>query len=310
MTGRLLPLLLVALASLAVAVSGCGAQLASARPGQVLAVAAENQYGNVIAQVGGPYVAVASVLDNPNTDPHTFEASTRVAETVSQAALVVQNGVGYDTFMNRIEAATPSAGRRVIDVQRLLRVAPGAANPHLWYRPGTMAAVADAVSRELSARLPEHAAAFRSRAARFKRSLAPWRRALSDFRRRYGGVRVAVTEPVADALLTSAGARIATPFSFQADIMNGVDPAPQAVTQAEGLLTGGRVRALVYNAQVTDSITQTLLARARAHHVPVVGVYETMPPGYDYQRWMLAEVRALRRAVARGASTPDLVGTT
>jgi zinc/manganese transport system substrate-binding protein len=39
----------------------------------------------------------------------------------------------------------------------------------------------------------------------------------------------------------------------------------------------------------------------------VVGVYETMPtPGYTYQSWMLAETRALQKAVADKTSTPRL----
>ena len=39
------------------------------------------------------------------------------------ARLVVQNGVGYDTFMNKIESASPSSSRKVIDVQKLLGTA-------------------------------------------------------------------------------------------------------------------------------------------------------------------------------------------
>ena len=63
---------------------------------------------------------VSSILDNPNTDPHTFEASPGVAEEVSGARLIVQNGVGYDSFMNDIEAASPSPGRKVIVAQHVL----------------------------------------------------------------------------------------------------------------------------------------------------------------------------------------------
>ena len=55
----------------------------------------------------------------------------------------------------------------------------------------------------------------------------------------------------------------------------------------------------VYNQQVTDSLTTASWRAPRRNGIPVVGVYETMPtPGYDYQSWMLAEVRALEAAVA------------
>ncbi len=134
----------------------------------------------------------------------------------------------------------------------------------------------------------------------------PWYAALTTFARRYPHTPVAVTEPVGDYMLQGAGTTIATPWTLQADIMNGVDPAPQDVALEEHLLSRRRVKVFLYNQQVTDSLTESFLAIARQAHVPVVGVYETMPTGYDYQSWMLAETRALRRAIVDGSSTTRL----
>jgi zinc/manganese transport system substrate-binding protein len=117
---------------------------------------------------------------------------------------------------------------------------------------------------------------------------------------------VATTEPVGDYMLAAVGALIRTPWELQADIMNGVDPAPQDISLQDALLSGHGVKLFLYNQQVTDSLTQSFLKTAAAHHVPVVGVYETMPLGYSYQSWMLAEVRALRRAILDGTSTRKL----
>ena len=103
--------------------------------GKIVAVGAENEYADVIQQVGGKYVQVSAIMSNPNTDPHTFEASASVARLVSSAQLVVQNGVGYDTFMNTIENAAPSSSRKVIVVQNLLGLPTDTPNPHLWYKP-------------------------------------------------------------------------------------------------------------------------------------------------------------------------------
>jgi zinc/manganese transport system substrate-binding protein len=300
------------LAALCAFVAGCGVAGLSARAGgRILAVGAENQYANVIAQVGGRYVSTLAIESNPNTDPHTFEASPSVAETVAAAGLVVQNGVGYDTFIERIESASGGVGsnssRRVIDVQKLLGLPDSTPNPHLWYEPRTMPAVARAIAADLAALAPAHAAYFRANAAAFERSLTPWHQALERFAAEYPHTPVATTEPVGDYMLEAAGTVNLTPFSLQAGIMNGVDPAPQAVTLQDALFASHRVKALVYNQQVTDSLTQSFLDAAKRYGVPVVGVYETMPtPGYDYQSWMLAEVRALRRAVAEQASTEKL----
>ncbi len=273
----------------------------------ITAVGAENHYANVISQIGGKYVVVTAIESNPNTDPHSFEASSSVAQAVSSAKLVVQNGLGYDDYMNKIESAAPSPSRKVIDAAHLLGLPDSTPNPHLWYSPTTMPAVARAIARDLSGMQPAHAGYFAANLRRFQRSLQPWFRALAQFKAAYPGTPVAVTEPVSDYLLQWCGTKILTPFTFQADIMNGVDPSPQDVSQQDGLFSGHKVKVFVYNQQVTDSLTESFLSQAHEHGIPVVGVYETMPaPGFDYQSWMIAEVRALRSAVTNKISTQKL----
>ncbi len=293
---------------LVVLLMGCGGSSSSSTGGNatISAVGAENEYADVIEQVGGKYVNVSAIESNPNTDPHSFEASPSVAQAVSNARLVVQNGVGYDDYMNQIESASPNSSRKVIDVQKLLGLPDSTPNPHLWYRPTTMPAVAGALVRELSALQPTHAAYFQANERKFDQSLKPWLAALRQFKARYPRTAVATTEPVADYMLEAAGVKNLTPFSMQADVMNGTDPAPQDVTFQQGLFSGRRVKAFIYNEQVTDSLTQTFLEAAAQNGIPVVGVYETMPTGYHYQSWMLAEVRALEKAVGRRVSTKRL----
>jgi zinc/manganese transport system substrate-binding protein len=298
---------LLAAVLLATACSAGPGPAATADSAKVIAaVGAENEYANVISQIGGRYVQVTAVQSNPNTDPHTFEASPSVASAIDGAQLVVQNGVGYDSYMNKIEDATPNPARKVIDVQNLLGLPDSTPNPHLWYKPSTMPAVAKALATDLSALQPAHAAYFSARQRAFDRSLQPWYRAIAQFRADFGGTPVATTEPVGDYMLQAAGTRNLTPFSFQADIMNGVDPAPQDVALQDSFFSAHKVKVLVYNQQVTDSLTQSFLSAARRYGIPVVGVYETMPAHYDYQSWMLAEVQALRRAVTGNVSTEKL----
>lgn len=289
--------------------AGCSSRAASvgSRPGLIEAVGAENQYANVISQIGGKYVAVTSVLNNPNTDPHTFEASPSVAENVGKAELIVQNGLGYDGFMNSIESASPNPKRKVIVAQDVLGLSNDTSNPHLWYDPRTMPAVTTALARDLAALEPTHRAYFEARLRAFNASLQPWLHAIAAFKSKYAGTPVAVTEPVADYLLRAMGAKILTPFVFQADIMNGVDPAPEDITLESGFLTSHEAKVFCYNEQVVDSLTSSLRATATSANVPVVGVYETMPtPGYDYQTWMMAEVAAIQAAVAHQTSTEVL----
>ena len=288
-------------------VSACGATPGQASSGTIAVVAAENEYGNVAEQIGGKDVSVTSVESNPNTDPHTYEVSPSVAEDVAAAQLVIQNGVGYDTYMTKILSASSSSSRKVINVQHLLGLPDSTPNPHLWYDPTTMPKVADALAADYAALKPADATYFTANATRFIASLNPWLAALASFKSQYAGTPVATTEPVADYMLQAAGADNLTPFRFQADVMNGVDPAPQDVSLETSLFTQHKVKVLVYNQQVTDTLTQTFISAAQSAKIPVIGVYETMPtPGYNYQSWMLAEVTALQKAVADGISTQHL----
>jgi zinc/manganese transport system substrate-binding protein len=287
--------------------SSPGASSSSGSSGKIVAVGVENEYANVIGQVGGKYVNVSAIESNPNTDPHTFEASAAVAREVSAAQLVVQNGVGYDTWANSIENASPSSSRKVIVVQNLLGLPNDTPNPHLWYKPVTMPAVANAVAADLADIQPAHASYFKANAASFISSLTAWNNAIAAFKAKYAGTPVATTEPVADYMLQAVGADNLTPWGLQADIMNGVDPSAQYITTQRSLFTQHKVKVFLYNQQVTDSLTESFIALAHANGIPVVGVYETMPvPGYDYQSWMLAEVQDLQKAVTDGTSTEHL----
>ena len=300
---------LVAVLSVGVALlaSACAATSGADPAGTISVVGAENQYANVLQQVGGKYVAATAIMSNPNTDPHTFEASASVARTLSQAQLVVQNGVGYDTWANTIESAAPNPARKVITVQNLLGLPDDTPNPHLWYKPGTMTAVANEIAADLAAIQPAHASYFKANAAAFIASLSAWNNAIAAFKAAYPDTAVATTEPVADYMLQAAGADNMTPWALQADIMNGTDPSAQDVAAQRNLFSQHKVKVFLYNQQVTDTLTESFITLAEQNNIPVVGVYETMPqPGYNYQSWMVAEVQALRNAVVSHTSTEHL----
>jgi zinc/manganese transport system substrate-binding protein len=296
-------------AALALAATGCSNSPASASStgGVINAVGAENEYASVLSQIGGKYVRVSAILDNPNTDPHTFEASPQVAQEVSSARLIVQNGVGYDSWINKIESASPNSGRQVIVAQDLLGLPDNTPNPHLWYDPRTMPAAAKAMADDLSAIQPAHRAYFQWNLTKFDSSLQPWLDAIAQFKAANPGVKAATTEPVADYLLTAMGIDNLTPFTFQANIMNGVDPSPEDVALENSFFSQHKVVVFAYNQQVVDALTTSIRENALKDGVPVVGVYETMPtPGYTYQSWMLAEVTAIEKAVTSKVSTQHL----
>lgn len=276
--------------------------------GLIAAVGIENQYADIIHQIGGNFVSVTAIITNPNTDPHTFEVSPKIVGKITSASLIVENGLGYDAWANKIIEAAPSRRRRIINVQHLLGFPNSAPNPHFWYDPKAIPVVAKAIAHDLATLDPAHAAYFDEREHRFDDSLQAWTAAITSFKTRYPDTPVAVTEPVADYMLQALGAHIETPFTLQLAIMNGTDPSPQDIAAENALLREHKVKAFVYNRQVMTPLTESFLNTAKKNGVPVVAVYETMPtPGYDFQSWMLAEIQALTKAVAMGTSTESLL---
>ncbi|NNN21681.1 MAG: zinc ABC transporter solute-binding protein [Acidimicrobiales bacterium] len=275
--------------------------------GKISVVAAESEYGDVASQIGGYFVSVYSIENNPNVNPHTFEVSPQVAAQVGNAQVVIENGVGYDNFMTMLESSSPNSSRLQVNAQKLLGLPDNTPNPHLWYDPNTMIKVSNALVADFSKLQPNHTNYFKSNDAMFMNSLQIWIKRLAGFKNSYPDTRVASTEPVANYFLSAAGIVNMTPYSLQANVMNGVDPSPQDVALQDNLITKHEVKILIYNQQVTDPLTSSFVSLAKKNGVPVVGFYETMPtPGFTYQSWMEAELNALINAVSKNISTYHL----
>ncbi len=262
-------------------------------------VAAENVYGNIASQIGGPHVSVTSLLTSPNADPHLFEPGTSSALAVADAKVVLQNGLGYDAFMTRLDNSSPSQSRSVVTMASVLGAQGKDANPHLWYDVPRLDRIAGAISGAFVRADPSHAAAYRLGLKRFERSLAPLRGEVATIRTRFHDTPVAYTEPVPGYLVAAAGLRNLAPDSFTRPIQEGTEPSPSAVAAMSELVAQRRIRVLLYNAQAVSPITARLRAAAQKAGIPVVPVTETLPQHRNFQQWQLAQARALAAALAR-----------
>ncbi len=260
-------------------------------------VAAENFYGDVAAQIGGSDVRVTSILAKPGQDPHLFEASASAARAVSTAQIVIYSGIDYDPWMPRLLGAAPSADRRVIVVADVIGRKIGD-NPHIWYDPATMLALAETLTEQLSAADAAHRADYSGRFARFRQSLAPVLARIAALRRRLAGTAVTATEPVFGYMFDVLGMRVEN-LSFQTAVMNGTEPSATSVAAFEDSLKTRRVGLLVYNRQVSDPLAERMVALARSADIPVVGVTETEPPHTSYQDWMMSVLDAVDHALRR-----------
>ena len=262
----------------------------------VSVVAAENMYGDVAAQIAGPDAGVTSVLSNPDQDPHLFEASPSVARALAAATLVIYNGADYDPWMDKLLAAQGSAQRTVIVAAGLMQRHPGD-NPHLWYDPATMRAIAGAVAAALAAQDPAHAAGYAARQARFAAALDQLDARIASLRARHAGAAVTATEPVFGPMAAALGLTMRNE-RFQRAVMNDTEPRASDAAAFEDDLVQHRVRALIYNSQATSPAAQRLLGIARRAAIPVVAVTETEPAGMPYQAWMAAQLDALDHALS------------
>ena len=274
---------------------------ACAQAAPVPVVAAESTYGTIAQAIGGPYVRVNSIIQNPNVDPHQFEASPQTARAVAQAAVVIMNGLGYDDWMRRMLAANPRPGRVVMIAAQL-----GAAivmpnkNPHLFYDPRVGLLVAQRLARQLEALDPAHATDFRRNLQVFAQSLQPVDAAIAQLRARHPRLAVTATEPLFDYMLGLLGWK-SLGETFQLNVMNGTEPTPGVVARYEDILRHRRVALLIYNRQVSDPLTQRMRDIARANGIPTVGLDEFAPPGAGYAQWLLASLRNVQLALHKEA---------
>ncbi len=295
-----LSLCLAAVIAMVLATVGCSAGTAgNATDGKIAAVAGENFYGDLIARVGGDRVSVTSLLSDPNIDPHTYESSPWNAEAVADARLVVANGFGYDAFVDRLLSASPSSNRTVIEVQKLLGL-PDGGNPHIWYDPGTMPIVARAVADALERIEPASRSTFEANLTAYLDSFAPLTSGIAQIKSKYGGAPIACTEPVAGYLTTAMGLQVLTPNGFAKAIEGGTDPAPIDVAAQRDLLTGHKVKILLYNSQATSPVTDSIKTLAGQQGIPVVGVSETMPKQVQgFVDWQLSQLNEIETALGQ-----------
>jgi zinc/manganese transport system substrate-binding protein len=272
------------------------AQPASAEPINI--VAAENFYGDVATQVGGANVAVTSILSNPDDDPHLFETSPSAAKALSGAKVVIVNGADYDPWMEKLLKANSAPGRKQILAAALAGKKAGD-NPHLWYNPATVAAVAKQLSADLTSVDPAHKVDYEKGSATFIQSLKPLEAKIAEMRKKYAGSAVTASEPVFGDMAELLGLKVRNE-KFALAVMNNTEPSASEVAAFEDDLKSHKVKVMLYNAQASEPAVQRLLQIAREQRIPVVGVSETEPANSTYQQWMLSQLDTLDHALAGG----------
>jgi zinc/manganese transport system substrate-binding protein len=287
--------------------------------GKVEVVASTDVYGQIAQQIGGSFIDVTSIVDSPAQDPHSYEPSARDQLLVADADLLLENGGGYDPFMEALIQSSGSAAK-VLTAAEFSEHFPGGEsgdarhdgaddahpddhehvegfNEHVWYDAQAMETLAVTIAGELSDLLPAHASTFERNAEAFGTDVATLDASLRHIRDSHEGERVFATEPVSAYLLAAAGLGSVTPDAFSEAVEEGQDVPPAALLEALDLLANADVRVVIANTQTGGPETTRMLDTAGELGIPVLSFTETLPDGDTYLTWMRTNIEALSGAL-------------
>lgn len=283
--------------------TGSGGSDGSAGSGgsKIAVVAAENFWGSIALQLGGSHVVETSIITNPDTDPHSYEATPDDAKLIAGARLFIQNGIGYDTsWAPKLVSANPASGRDVLTVGDVVGLKDGD-NPHQWYSHDSVYKVIDAIVAEYKKLDPADAAYFDAQKQTFETTtLATYNQLESDIKTKYAGTPIGASESIVSPLADTLGLKMATPYSFLKDISEGNDPSVADKTTIDGQIKGKQIKVYVYNSQNSTPDIAAQVSEAKAAGIPVTTVTETLSPASaTFQDWMAGELQGLKTALAQ-----------
>jgi zinc/manganese transport system substrate-binding protein len=271
------------LASLLLILTACSTTHASNPKKSIQVTTSVNFYGEVAQKVLGSHGHVTSIINNPNVDPHDFNPSSSDAKKVYQANLVIYNGLGYDSWAQKLISSNDNTN--TINVGRLMGKKTGD-NPHIWYNIDTMEKLAYQLANKFAKFQPKNAKEFKANAQRYIATLKPLQQQLQNIKQHKKNKPVAVSEPVFDYSLAKMGYQVSDK-DFETATEKDNDPAPISIKKLQNQIKNHDLAFLVVNKQVNSKIITNLTNLAKVHHLPVVAVTETQPSqAKSYVEWM------------------------
>jgi zinc/manganese transport system substrate-binding protein len=317
-----LPAALMAASVLALA--GCAGSPAGADDGRIEVVASTDVYAQIAEEIGGDLVKTSAIVSGAGQDPHSFEPSARDQLTVQRADLILENGGGYDAFIDALIEASGSSAPVITASEFSPEWTGGSAhedsgeadqedegeadhghehvegfNEHVWYDPATMDAVAHGIASQLETLSPEDADTFAANLERFTSGIADLEASLAELDTAHAGAEVFATEPVSGYLLAAAGLVDVTPAAFSEAVEEGQDVSASTLLDSLKLLRSGSLRVVITNSQTGGAETTEVIGEADALSIPVVEFSETLPEGQTYLSWMQENISALAGSLDR-----------
>jgi zinc/manganese transport system substrate-binding protein len=280
------------------AATGAGGSGSSGKTIQV--VAAENFWGSIAAQIGGSHVKVASIITNPDTDPHAYEPTAADARTVAGAQYTIVNGIGYDAWADKLLAANPGSGRTELKVGDLVGIKPGG-NPHRWYSPDNVHQVIEKITADYKKIDPADAAYFDQQKTTFEtKTLADYNKLIADIKAKYAGTPIGASESIVTPLAEGLGLKMLTPETFLDAMSEGSDPTAKDKATIDQQIKNKKIKIYVYNSQNSTPDVQAQVKEAKAQGIPVATVTETLTPaGATFQQWQTTQLQGIEQALGK-----------
>jgi len=289
------------LVALALVGGACSTASSMASGRRLRVVAAENFWGSIARQLGGDKVAVQSIIDNPDTDPHDYEPTAADARAVASANDVIVNGIGYDPWADKLLKANPDKDRAVLNVGVLVGVKSGG-NPHRWYSPPDVQRVVDRITADYRRLSPKDGAYFDQQKATLNSTgLARYNALIAEIEAKHRGAKVGASESVFSPLAEALDLDLITPPPFLTAISEGGEPTAADKATCDNQIKTHQLEVYVFNRQNSTPDVQAQVNLAKSVGIPVVAITETLEPARtSFQEWQAGQLQALASALGGG----------
>ena len=264
-----------------------------------------------ITQGGNTYEAKL-MIESTIGCPHDYAPTPGDLERLSQAEVLVMNGLGLEEFLSRalrvakddlkiIDAsggqagavATPASTDLIVD-RRTVMARPhliDGPNPHLFAAPSTASAMVRNIAEGLASLDPDQAALYRTNAARLAGELEAVTKTMRLAGQTLGNPKVIVSHGVFEFLARDMGLNVVASIE-EAD---GAEPSTARVVELAKLAREQGVRAIMVDPDGDVKAARTLGAEAK---VPVVVIDPVSSGPADapldyYQKVMLTNTQVL-----------------
>ena len=278
----------------------CSTSSSSSTSGRLQVVAAENFWGNIARQLGGDKVTVRSIITNPDTDPHDYEPTAADGRAMASARYVIENGIGYDAWADKLLKANPAGNRGVLNVGDLVGVKPGG-NPHRWYSPPDVQKVIDQITADYKRVAPQSSAYFDQQRTTFTtQSLARYDALIAAVKTKYSGAAVGASESIFTPMAEALGLNLRTPETFLDAISEGSEPTAADKATCDAQIKTHQIKVYVFNSQNSTPDVQAQVHLAQANGIAVVPITETLTPtSATFQDWQANQLQSLAAALGK-----------